>query len=174
VGRPLTRHREGTLSGERTLSGFASEQSVPLTRFAYLLCGDHQQAEDLVQDAYLALYRRFGETLTIDAPVSYARRTILNAHISAGRRRSASERVLAEVPDSPTPATDSAEQDAMWRALTVLPDRQRAVLVLRYYLDVPDAEIARTLGCRAGTVRSLATRAFATLRTHPALAEDHR
>lgn len=172
MGRPLTRHREGTLSGERTLSGFASEQSVPLTRFAYLLCGDHQRAEDLVQDAYLALYRRFGETLPIEAPIAYARKAVLNAHISAIRKRAASERVLAELPDSPTRPTDSAEQDAMWRALIVLPERQRAVLVLRYYLDVPDVEIARTLGCRAGTVRSLAARAFATLRTHPALAED--
>jgi len=58
----------------------------------------------------------------------------------------------------------------MWRALAVLPDRQRAVLVLRYYLDLPDAEIGDALDCRPGTVRSLATRAFAALRTHPELA----
>jgi RNA polymerase sigma factor (sigma-70 family) len=74
------------------------------------------------------------------------------------------------VPDAATGAHDSSEQDAMWRALAVLPDRQSAVLVLRYYLDLADAEIAAALGCRYGTVRSLATRAFAALRTHPDLA----
>jgi RNA polymerase sigma factor (sigma-70 family) len=62
------------------------------------------------------------------------------------------------------PETDAGEQDAMWRALAALPERQRAVLVLRYYLDLPDGEIASALGCREGTVRSLATRAFAALR----------
>ena len=60
-----------------------------LTRFAYLLCGDHTLAEDLVQDTYLALYRRFGETLTVAAPVAYARRAIVNAHISRARGRAA-------------------------------------------------------------------------------------
>ncbi len=162
------------LSSSTTLEDFAARQSVPLTRFAFLLCGDHQRAEDLVQDAYLALYRRFGGALPIEAPVAYARRAIVNAQISHARRRSSSERVLDVLPDLPTAAPDTTGQDAMWRALAVLPDRQRAVLVLRYYLDQTDAEIATTLGCREGTVRSLASRAFAALRTSPQLTEDQR
>lgn len=172
-------YREGTLNSssfptQTSLAQFAAQHSVALTRFAFLLCGDHQRAEDLVQDAYLALHRRFGAVLTVEAPVAYARRSIVNAHISQARRRSASERVTDDLPEFAATAADTAEQDAMWRALTVLPERQRAVLVLRYYLDLPDAEIAGLLGCRTGTVRSLATRAFAALRTSPALAEDHR
>jgi len=156
-------------SGEITLTQFAGAHSVALTRFAYLLCSDHQHAEDLVQDAFVALYRRFGETLTIAAPVAYARRVIVNAHISRARKLSSTEMITDDLLEGQTAMPDSSEQDAMWRALAVLPDRQRAVLVLRFYLDLPECEIAATLGCREGTVRSLATRAFAALRTHPAL-----
>jgi RNA polymerase sigma factor (sigma-70 family) len=68
--------------------------------------------------------------------------------------------------------TDLSEQDAAWRMLATLPSRQRAVLVLRYYLDLSDDEISRMLDCRIGTVRSLAARAFAALRQHPLLAAD--
>ncbi|MEP7020256.1 MAG: SigE family RNA polymerase sigma factor [Pseudonocardiales bacterium] len=160
---------EGALSGETKLSEFAAEHSVALTRFAYLLCGDHQLAEDLVQDAFVALYRRFGETMTIAAPVAYARRVIVNGQISRARKRSSHETITDQVPESSTPAGDSGEQDAMWQALALLPGRQRAVLVMRFYLGLPEAEIASALDCRAGTVRSLAARAFVALRAHPAL-----
>jgi RNA polymerase sigma factor (sigma-70 family) len=80
--------------------------------------------------------------------------------------------VAGEVPDRPSDATDHGEQDAMWRLLSTLPARQRTVLVLRYYFGLADPEIAATLECREGTVRSLASRAFAALRVHPALADD--
>jgi len=160
---------EGALSGETQLAEFAAQHSVALTRFAYLLCGDHQLAEDLVQDAFVAMYRRFGETLTIAAPVAYARRVIVNGQISRARKRSSRETITDEVPETSVPAGDSSEQDAMWRSLAALPERQRAVLVMRFYLDLPEAEIAGALDCRQGTVRSLATRAFAALRVHPAL-----
>ena len=155
------------------LSDFVAEQGVTLTRFAYLLCGDRALAEDLVQDTYLSLYRRFGETLPLAAPVAYARRVIVNANISRGRARAAHELVTADPPDSAADVVDRADQDAMWRVLAGLPARQRAVLVLRYYADLSEREIAETLNCRPGTVRSLATRAFAALRTHPAFAEEH-
>jgi RNA polymerase sigma-70 factor (sigma-E family) len=154
------------------LTDFVADQGVGLTRFAYLLCGDHTLAEDLVQDTYLALYRRFGETLTVAAPVAYARRAIVNAHISRARGRAAREVVSAEVPDSAADSIDGGDQDAMWRLLAGLPVRQRAVLVLRFYADLPEGEIAAALGCRPGTVRSLAARAFATIREHPAFAEE--
>lgn len=164
--------REDALDGGQTLAGFAAEQSVALTRFAYLLCGDRQRAEDLVQEAFLALHRRFGPALELTAPVAYARRSIVNAHISQSRRRAASERVTDAVPDLPAPVADRVEQDAMWQALAGLPERQRAVLVLRYYLDLPDRQIAEALDAREGTVRSLAARAFATMRQLPELSKD--
>lgn len=170
--------REGVLSDKTRLGEFAEQHGVALTRFAYLLCGDHQLAEDLVQDAFLALHRRFGDMLRVEAPVAYARRVIVNAQISRLRRRASTETVLDLVPDSAVESADCGEQDAMWRELAVLPQRQRAVLVLRYYLDQSDRDIAALLGCREGTVRSLAARAFAVLREHPALrgdtAEEHR
>jgi RNA polymerase sigma-70 factor (sigma-E family) len=155
-----------------TLTAFAAQHSLGLTRFAYVLTGDRQLAEDLVQDCLLALHRRFGETLPIEAPVAYARRVIANGQASRMRRRASLETVVDAFPDVGVEGTDLSEQDAAWRMLATLPDRQRAVLVLRYYLDLPDEEIARTLGCRLGTVRSLAARAFAALRRHPLLAAD--
>jgi RNA polymerase sigma-70 factor (sigma-E family) len=152
----------------QTLADFAAANTVGLTRFAYLLCGDRGLAEDLVQDAFAALYRRFGATLPIAAPVAYARRVIANANTSRGRRPMR-ETVSAELPEGLVDAVDGGEQDAMWRALATLPTRQRTVLVCRYYLGFSDAEIAELLGARDGTVRSLAARAFALLRQHPDL-----
>jgi DNA-directed RNA polymerase specialized sigma24 family protein len=131
--------REGTLGGEQTLADFAVEQSVALTRFAYLLGGDRQRAEDLVQNAFLALHRRFGGTLSLAAPVAYARKAIVNAHISQSRKRSATERVTGTVPDTPAPAADQLEQDAMWHALHGLPERGFAALrrLREFSKDVP-------------------------------------
>ena len=154
-----------------SLADFAAAHSVGLTRFAYVLCGDRGTAEDLVQDTFVALHRRFGEYLPLDAPVAYARRAIVNANTSRVRRRSASLVLFGDAPDAiATDAVDHGEQDAMWRVLATLPDKQRAVLVLRYYVDLSDAEIAHALDCREGTVRSLASRAFGALRTNPSLA----
>lgn len=157
-----------TLSGV-SLADFADAHSVGLTRFAYVLCGDRGLAEDLVQDTLMALHRRFGAQLTIDAPVAYARRAIVNGHISHRRRRASTVTVMAELPDVAVEDGFSDEQNAMWQVLSTLPERQRAVLVMRYYLDLPDVEIAAALDARVGTIRSLAARAFATLRSHPHL-----
>lgn len=151
-----------------SLAQFAAEHSLDLTRFAYLLCGDHQRAEDLVQDTFLALHRRFGDTLAVDRPLAYARKVIANANISMARRRSSTELVTDAVPDTPAVPTPTG---AAWQALDGLGERQRAVLVMRYWLDLPDDEIAAVLGCRRGTVRSLAARAFAELRDSDAIKE---
>lgn len=156
------------------LGDFARANGRSLTRFAYLISGDRGTAEDLVQDAYLALYRRFGEVIPVAAPLSYAQRTIVNAHISAGRRSVPRNTVLGGVPDIAVGDDGLArgERDALWHAMARLPARQRAVLVLRYYLDLADADIALMLGCREGTVRSLAARSFALLRTDASLHDE--
>jgi RNA polymerase sigma-70 factor (sigma-E family) len=159
-------------SAVRSLADFAGEHGLALTRFAYVLCGDRGRAEDLVQDTYLALYRRFGDDLPINAPVAYARRAIVHANASRSRRRSSTETPTAELPDVAVEGAFPDEQDAMWRALARLPERQRAVLVLRYYCDLTDHEIAPLLGATEGTVRSLAARAFVHLREHPELATN--
>ena len=161
-----------------TLAGFAGENGLALTRFAYVLCGDRGLAEDLVQDTYVSLLRRYGGDLPVDAPMAYARRAVVNAYVSRGRRRSSTEVASGDLPEQSVEMATSDEQDAMWHALAVLPDRQRAVLALRYYVDLADREIAKVLGASEGTVRSLAARAFAALRDDPSFnpssAEDQR
>jgi len=153
-----------------TLAEFAGRCGLELLRFAYLVCGDRPRAEDLVQEVLLAMYRRFGETLPLDNPHGYARRAIVHANVSRSRRASSRELPVALVPDlAAAEADDVAERDELWRALRRLPQRQRAVLVMRFYLDASDEEIAHTLGCRRGTVRSVACRALAAMRTDPSL-----
>ena len=148
-----------------SLAAFVDRQGVVLTRFAYLVSGDRDRAQDLVQEALLSMHRRFGPYLPIDDPSAYARRTIVNAHLSWARRR----RVI-EIPCEPFPDVAwgdderSVLDDEVWDALADLPVRQRAVLVLRYFVGHSDREIAEILSCREGSVRSMATRAFTALR----------
>ncbi|HTZ45838.1 MAG TPA: SigE family RNA polymerase sigma factor [Jatrophihabitans sp.] len=146
-----------------TLAEFATRHGLALTRFAYLLCGERSRAEDLVQEVYLALHRRFGGGLPLDDPLAYARRALVNANISQARRGSSRE-LPAELLPERGGYLDPAPDDELWHLLTQLGQRQRAVLVLRYYLGYADAEIAELLGCRRATVRSLAARALSRLR----------
>ena len=108
-----------------------------------------------------------------ERPDAYVRRIILNQYLSWRRRRSSSE-LSGPVPDvGVADSTDHiASRDLLWRVLAELPGKQRAVLALRYYEDLPDREIGALLGCSDGTVRSLASRAFATLRQHAALVAE--
>jgi RNA polymerase sigma-70 factor (sigma-E family) len=147
-----------------------------LLRFAYLLSHDRGRAEDLVQDALLNAVRRWRRTGVPELPVPYLRRSIVNGHLGWRRRRASTE-LVDEVGGAAALEDDAsqvqADRDAVWRMLAALPVRARAVLVLRYYEDLPDAAIAETLGCAEATVRSLAARAFAVLRDDPRLAEFH-
>ncbi|MEO7260954.1 MAG: SigE family RNA polymerase sigma factor [Jatrophihabitantaceae bacterium] len=160
-------------SGGQSLGDFARQHGLGLTRFAYLVSGDRSRADDLVQDVLLAMHRRFGARLAIEHPLAYARRAIVNANISWSRRRSSSEVLTAITVDRPVTDPDPGSGDELWLLLSKLPHRQRVVLVMRYYLDHSDAEIAETLGCRRGTVRSLASRALADLRAHDSISLLH-
>jgi RNA polymerase sigma factor (sigma-70 family) len=143
----------------------ARREEGALLRYAYLLTGSRQDAEDLVQEAFAKVLRRKpGDISTMSA---YLRRIILNDYRSLLRRAAAAPRIH---PIDPPPFEDRvAVRESIWRGLQSLPKRQRAVLVLRYYEGLPDDEIAEILGCRRSTVRSLAARAFGSLRRHPAL-----
>ena len=156
---------------DRTVAQLAETSSLELLRLGYLLSGDRHRAEDLLQDTLLALHRRFGDAaMPLQRPVAYARRTMANLNISRSRRSSSSEVVVDLFDDVPAPTgSDPADRDVLWQALRRLPVRQRTVLVLRYYDDATDADIAAGLGCRLGTVRSLASRGLATLRRDPEL-----
>jgi len=165
-----TRDDPPPLSAGQDVSEFSRRSGLELLRFAYLLCGDRHRAEDLLQDVMLAMYRRFPGELPLENPVGYARRALANANISWARRRSSSE-VVVELFDDAAERTssDPAERDLLWQALRQPPVRQRTVLVLRFYEDASDADIAATLSCRLGTVRSLASRALSAMRLDPSL-----
>lgn len=158
----------------RTLAEFSRDQGLALSRFAYLVSGDRQRGEDLVQDVLLAMYRRFGDDLPLDNPAAYARRAVVNANVSWARRAASGELAVDAVPETPAPADghDPAERDALWQALRRLPARQRTALVMRYYLDATDLDIADALDCRRGTVRSLVSRGLETLRNDTSLDLD--
>lgn len=151
-------------SGPVSLTEFIADHGKGLARFGYLICGDRHRAEDLNQDVLLAIYRRFGDVIDVPNPLAYARRAMVNANISWSRRAARRDLLTDQVPETGVRDRDPAVADELWQSLAVLPDRQRAVLVLRYHLGYSDAEIADTINCRRATVRSLSSRALADLR----------
>ncbi|MBB5867214.1 RNA polymerase sigma factor (sigma-70 family) [Allocatelliglobosispora scoriae] len=132
------------------------EQRIALTRLGYLLTGSRDLAEDIVQAAFASAAPRWD---SIDRPLPYLRRAVVNMARDAYRRR-ARERGSP----APEPVTHLPEVDEAWAHIRRLPDRQRAVVVLRYYEDLPLTEIAALLSRPAATVRSDLSRALKTLK----------
>lgn len=146
---------------------FVRAYTPALLRTAYLLTGSSASAEELVQDTLVRLYPKWHRVAAADVPLAYVRRSLTNGYINSQRRASRREVVVEFVPDAAnTWSTDDrvADRDEVWAMLHTLPDRQRAALVLRYFSDLPDEEIAAALECRPGTVRSLISRGLAALR----------
>ncbi len=155
----------GTNRDEDSFGEFVAGALPGLLRFGHLLTGDPREAEDLVQEALARSLRRW-RWVRGDDPTAYVRKVMVNAHITSWRRW-ASRVQLGEAPGggAEDPALQRSEEwDRLRRALARLPVRQRAVLVLRYYEDLPDARIADLMGCRPGTVKSQAARGLAALR----------
>ena len=150
-----------------SLEAFVRQHALTLTRFAFLITGDRGRGEDVVQEVLFSMHRRFGPWIDIEDPLRYARRSIVNAHVSGLRRRRVAELLSDAPPERPSwdEYRGEADGEELWNALSGLPARQRAVLVLRYYLGYGDREIAELLDCREGSVRSLAARSFKTLRS---------
>jgi RNA polymerase sigma-70 factor (sigma-E family) len=154
---------------EAEFDDFVVVTSQRLFRAAYAITRDHHLAEDAVQAALGKAYARWARVCRSDQPEAYVRRMVVNEVLSWRRRRSSTELptdVPAEDPRR-TPVlhdTALAESDAMWQALGKLAPRQRAVVVLRYYEHLSEAEIAETLGVRPGTVKSQCAAALARLR----------
>ncbi|MFY1675039.1 SigE family RNA polymerase sigma factor [Plantactinospora sp. WMMB334] len=153
-------------SVEEEFREFVAARSAALLRTAYLLAGDWATAEDLLQTAltktYLA-WKRLGE---IEAVEPYARRVLINTATSWWRRRWHGERPTEVLPERPAPdqMEEQLERDRLWRHVRALPVRQRAVLVLRFYEDLSEAQTAALLDISPGTVKSQTSRALATLR----------
>jgi RNA polymerase sigma-70 factor, ECF subfamily len=151
---------------EREFRGFVAERSVALQRTAYLLTGDWALAEDLVQTALLKTYLAWRQTGGIDSVEAYARKVMVNTATTWWRRRWRGERPTAQPVQGIRPDdTDQwLERDAVWQLILTLPAGQRAILVLRYYEDLTEADTARLLGVSIGTVKRQAWRAIGALR----------
>ncbi|GAA3240604.1 SigE family RNA polymerase sigma factor [Actinocorallia longicatena] len=141
---------------------FVATRLQALLRYGYVLAGSRHDAADLVQDALIRLSAAWPRVVNKSSPEGYVRTTMARLHISVWRRRQR-ETLVDEVPEGSYEDSSPAD-DALWRALGTLPRRQRAVLVLRYYEALGDAEIASLLGISRGTVRSQASRALEKLR----------
>lgn len=147
--------------------GFVRANTRALLRTAYLLTGNGQQAEELVQDTLVRLYPKWYKVEAADVPLAYVRRSITNAYINQMRRTGRRELVFEDVPERTDPHDvlgQLADRDQIWAGLRLLSQRQRAALVLRFFEDLTDEQTAAALGCRVGTVRSLISRGLATLR----------
>jgi RNA polymerase sigma-70 factor (sigma-E family) len=159
--------------GGVTFAEFAATRLPRLLRYAVVLTGDRELAQDVVQDVLARAQVRWRKIASTDSPDAYVRQMVLNEYLSWRRRwavrnvRAVGERVL-ELGDSRGGSRDHADTmadaDDLWSRLATLPPKQRAVLVLRYYEQLDDDEIASLVGCARGTVRSNASKALKTLR----------
>ena len=156
---------------------FVAESTGSLLRTAYLVTGDSGHAEDLVQQSLFKIARRWSRVASMESPQAYARRILINVALDDAKRRSRHRAELAgqSLPDRPPSVPWESEMSwgalgaaddrlELIRALGELPPRQRAVLVLRYFDDLTESEVASTLGCSIGTVKSTTSRALEKMR----------
>ncbi|MGH3067050.1 MAG: SigE family RNA polymerase sigma factor [Streptosporangiaceae bacterium] len=160
---------QASADAARAVSALYTAHAVGLIRLAVIMLGDRAAAEDVVQDAFCGLYRRWGQLADPDKALSYTRAATLNGCRSELRHRIRAQRRGGPVPEAADVA--SAEQAALLgeehrqvlSALRRLPDRQREALVLRFYLDLTEPEIATSMGVSPGTVKSTTSRGLAAL-----------
>jgi RNA polymerase sigma-70 factor (sigma-E family) len=150
---------------EVELKEFVSARGLALSRAAYLLTGDHQAAQDLVQDTYVVLVRRWQKSGKLD-PEAYVRRVLYSRFVDGWRRRRLLELPWASPPDAPggDEAGTATDRLTLRDALTRLTPRQRAVLVLRFYEDLTEQQAADALGISINTVKSQTRVALQRLR----------
>jgi len=153
------------MDGEVELREFVSARGAALSRAAFLLTGDHQAAEDLVQDTYVVLVKRWQKSGTLD-PEAYVRRILYSRFVDGWRRRRLAEFPWASPPDAAVgdQAGSATDRLTLQAALNRLTPRQRAVLVLRFYEDLTESQTAAALGISPNTVKSQARVALQRLR----------
>jgi RNA polymerase sigma-70 factor (sigma-E family) len=149
----VAEHDDG---GDEAFVALYRERYAPMVRLAYLMVGSQAIAEELVQDAFVSVHRSWARATN---PPAYLRTAVVNACNSWGRRKTLE---ILRAPAPPEPTTMVA--DEMWDVLLTLPPRQRAAIVLRFYEDLPDEEIAALLGCKVPTVRTAVFRGLEKLR----------
>ena len=153
------------------LGAFIDARSGSLLRFAYLLTGDHDLAEDLLQNSLIKVYLSWNSIRDRGALEAYTRTVMTHTQLSWWRRPARREVLGVEPTERAVrdhlnvrEGMPVDERDELWLLLATLGPRQRAVLVLRFYEDLSEAEIARVLGCTTGTVKSQLSRGLARLR----------
>jgi RNA polymerase sigma-70 factor (sigma-E family) len=153
-------------SSAQTFEEYASTAWPWMYRYAYLLAGNHADAEDLAQQTLLKAYGSWSRVRRSDSPMAYLRRMITNTYLSSRRPAARRLELLTDAPPEDTQAPPGGPEDRMvlWPHVTSLPPRQRAVIVLRYYEDLSEQQIADTLGCSRGNVKSTAHHALKALR----------
>ncbi len=143
-----------------------------LYRTAVAVAADRGAAEDALQNAFAKAYSGWPRIRRTDHPHAYVRRMVVNeilgSHRHGWRRRERPHASVEPPGATPSPEADVVRHDVVWAAVRALPARQRAVVVLRYYEDLSEREIAETLGCSQGTVKSQASAALAALRARGA------
>jgi RNA polymerase sigma-70 factor (sigma-E family) len=168
-----------TQDKDAEFSAYMAARQPGLLRTAYLLTGDRHTAEDLVQTALAKLYLSWDKVERREAVDGYVRRILVNEHNSLWRRAWKRREVSTDAPPEHagiTHSPDDGSSAALWDFVQTLPPKQRAVVVLRYYEDLSEAETAQVLGISVGTVKSQASRALANMRArvndNPVLAKD--
>jgi len=169
--RSLTRGPVPSLAGT-TYEEYVANRWATLYRTAYLMTGNHADAEDVVQTALVKVYAAWSKVTAADAPEAYVRRILTNTFLSSRRPlRVARERLVDRLPESPVTPGGPEDRLSIWPHVASLPPKQRAVVVLRYYEDLSEQQIADALGCSTGTVKSNASLALKSLKARMSAAE---
>jgi RNA polymerase sigma-70 factor (sigma-E family) len=165
---PVLRRREEELDADEALTALYTAHYRKLVRIAALLLDDVGLSEEVVQDAYIKMHGAWRRIRDPQAAEAYLRTTVANLARSRMRRRLVAQKHAPKpMPDAPSAelgALDALERDRVIRALRGLPQRQRECLVLRYYADLSEAQIAEAMGISPGAVKSHASRGMAALR----------
>ena len=169
--RSLTRSGEA-VSPPASYEEYVAARWPTLYRTAYLMTGNHADAEDLVQTALVKAYAAWSKVVAADSADAYVRKILTNTFLS-GRRplRVTRERLVDRMPEVPMTVPGAEDRLSIWPHVSSLPPRQRAVVVLRYYEDLSEQQIADALGCSPGTVKSNASLALKSLKARMIAAE---
>ena len=149
-----------------TFEEYAGTAWPSLYRYAFLLAGNHADAEDIAQQTLMKAHRSWSRITDSDSPTAYLRRMLTNTYLSQRRPKRLRLELLTDAPPEPchAPVGGPEERMVLWPHVKSLPPRQRAVIVLRYYEDLTEQEIADALGCSRGNVKSTAHHALKALR----------
>jgi RNA polymerase sigma-70 factor (sigma-E family) len=158
-------HEASQAAAEQHVTALYQAHALRLARLALLMLGDADAAQDVVQDAFFGLYRRWDKLTSADAAPAYLRTSVLNGCRTALKRRSRPALHVAAEPLESAEATivHTEEQRSVLAAVRRLPTRQREALVLRYYLDMTEDQAAQAMGVSRGTVKSATSRAVAAV-----------